>query len=121
MKPQPHPPVLAWLGAKENECFLSAITVGEIERGIALLPSGPKKIRLQRALREVLSVMEQRILSFDLDVARRWALLTVQAERAGRTLPVFGSMIEAIALRWELTVVTRNVSDFFEVKTLNPW
>jgi predicted nucleic acid-binding protein len=35
--------------------------------------------------------------------------------------PVLDSMIEATALHWELTVVTRNTSDFTQAATLNPW
>lgn len=64
---------------------------------------------------------EARVLSFDLLVARRWAILTSSAQRKGRTLSVMDSMIEATALRWDLTLVTRNVSDFVEARTLNPW
>jgi predicted nucleic acid-binding protein len=30
-------------------------------------------------------------------------------------------MIEATALHWNLTLVTRNTSDFVEAQTLNPW
>jgi toxin FitB len=60
-------------------------------------------------------------LSFDLEVARRWALLGAQWQHRGRPLPVLDSMIEATALHWGLTIVTRNTGDFVEVPTLNPW
>src|ERR1035441_11101255 len=112
MKPAPEPSVLAWLEQHENECFLSAVTVGEIERGIALLPTGRKKSRLQEAFQEFLRATEERVLSFDVVVARRWAGLTGAAQRKGRTLPVLDSMIEATALHWDLTIITRNVSAF---------
>jgi predicted nucleic acid-binding protein len=68
-----------------------------------------------------MQAVESRILSFDVVVARRWALLTSASQRKGRTLPVLDSMIEATALRWDLTVVTRNHSDFIAAPTLNPW
>jgi predicted nucleic acid-binding protein len=121
MKPAPHASVLSWLEHYEGECFLCAITVGEIERGIALLPSGRKKSRLQEAFQDFLQTAESRILSFDVVVARRWATLTGTAQRKGRTLPVLDSMIEATALHWDLTLITRNVSDFAEARTLDPW
>ena len=121
MKPRPASSVVAWLGKNEGECFLSAVTVGEIERGIALLPNGRKRIRLQEAFREFLLETEERILAFDLHVARRWAALTGRARRQGRTLPVLDSMIEATALHWDLTIATRNVSDFIEAATFDPW
>jgi predicted nucleic acid-binding protein len=121
MKPAPAASVLSWLERYEGECFLCAITVGEIERGIALLPAGRKKSRLQEAFQDFLQTAEDRVLSFDVVVARRWATLTGTAQRKGRTLPVLDSMIEATALHWDLTLVTRNVSDFAEARTLDPW
>lgn len=121
MKPEPEPSVLSWLEQHENECFLSAVTVGEIERGVALLPTGRKKSRLLEAFQEFLQATEERVLSFDVVVARRWAVLTGAAQRKGRTLPVLDSMIEATALHWDLTIITRNVSDFVEAPTLDPW
>jgi len=121
MKDAPEPSVLAWLERNESECFLSAITVGEIERGIALLPAGRKKSRLHETFIEFLRSIEERSLSFDLTVARRWASLTGTAHRKGRATPVLDSMIEATALHWDLTIVTRNTTDFHEARTLNPW
>ncbi len=100
---------------------MSAITVGEIEKGIALLPTGRKKSHLQEVFQVFAKATEDRTLSYDVVVARRWAVLTSTAQRKGRTLSVIDSMIEATALHWNLSVVTRNVSDFVEVPTLNPW
>ncbi len=121
MKPAPESSVLTWLEQHENECFLSAVTLGEIERGIALLPTGRKKTRLQETFQDFLRAVEERVLSFDVAVARRWATLTGMAQKKGRTLPVLDSMIEATALHWDLTVITRNVSDFSEATTFDPW
>ncbi len=121
MRLEPQPLVLEWLERHENECFLSAVTVGEIERGIQLLPAGRKKNRLQEAYTTFLNSTEDRVLSFDLIVARRWANLTGTARRKGRTLSMMDSMIEATALHWGLTLVTRNTTDFIETPTLNPW
>jgi predicted nucleic acid-binding protein len=54
-------------------------------------------------------------------IARRWAARTVHWQRQGRRLSVLDSMIEATALHWNLTLVTRNTNDFVEARTLNPW
>ena len=121
MKLSPDPLVLAWAEPHEEACFLSALTVGEIERGIGLLPVGRKKQRLTIAFSTYLRAAEEQILAFDVAVARRWAELTVRWQRQGRRLSVFDSMIEATALHWNLTLVTRNTSDFVEAQTLNPW
>jgi len=121
MRTSPEPLILSWLKSNEDVSFLSSITVGEIERGIGLLPAGRKRQRLQEAFAEFVVVLEERVLGFDFETARYWAQLTVAAQRAGRKLPVLDSMIEATALRWNLTLVTRNTNDFFRVATLNPW
>lgn len=121
MRPTPEPSVLAWLEEHEDDSFVSAISIGEIERGIALLQTGPKKSRLQDVYGEFLRAIEGRIISFDAAVARRWAHLTGAARRSGRMLPVLDSMIEATALHWDLTIITRNTSDFIEAPTLDPW
>ena len=121
MKSSPHPAVSAWLRDKRANCFLSAIVIAELEYGIELLPSGRKKVGLIKAFQTFVSVGAERILSFDLEVARHWALLRAKWQRQGQPLPVLDSMIEATALYWGLTIVTRNTGDFVEAPTLNPW
>ena len=121
MKFTPEQAVMDWFEANDELCFLSVVTIGEIERGIALLPSGKKKSQLQTVFQRILPGLEERVLGFDLPVARQWVDLTVSAQRKGRRLPVLDSMIEATALYWDLTIVTRNTSDFREARTHNPW
>ena len=62
-------------------------------------------------------------LPWDREVAMRWAELMVGLQRAGRSLPLFDSMIAATALTHRLTVVTRNVRDFKAAgaRVLNPF
>ena len=121
MKLAPQESVLNWAISNQETCFLSVITIGEIERGIELLSAGRKKQRLRIAFAELTEAMEERILAFDRAVAHQWANLTGSWGRKGRTLPVLDSMIEATAIRWNLTVVTRNRRDFVEAATLDPW
>ena len=82
---------------------------------------GRKKERLTAAFSAYLRAVGEQILSFDVAIARRWATLTVHWQRQGRRLSVLDSMIEATALHWSLTLVTRNTSDFVEARTVNPW
>ena len=120
MKATPSSRVMTWLAKHDDACFLSAVTVGEIERGIELLPESRRKRDLKTFFNAFLASGE-RVLAFDEPVARRWAKLSAATRRKGRTLPVLDSMIEATALHWDLTVVTRNTGDFAEAKTLDPW
>lgn len=121
MKTAPQKSILNWAVMHQENCFLSVITIGEIEREIELLPAGKKKQRLKIAFAELVEAIEERTLAFDRSVAHQWAILTGTWQRRGRTLPVLDSMIEATALRWNLTVVTRNTQDFVQAETLDPW
>ena len=121
MKSSPDPAVSAWLVDKRADCFLSVIVIAELEYGVDLLHSGHKKRGLVKAFQAFVAVASERVLSFDLEVARRWAVLRAKWQCQGQSLPVLDSMIEATALHWGLTIVTRNTGDFVEAPTLNPW
>lgn len=95
--------------------------MGEIERGIELLPSGSKKKRLRAGYVDLLESLEGHILGFDLAVSRRWAVLTASWQVRDRRLPVLDSLIEATALHRDMTVVTRNASDFVEATVFSSW
>jgi len=51
---RPNPQVLQWLRAHDHELFLSAISVGEIKKGVELYPDGRKKNRIVRLARRLL-------------------------------------------------------------------
>ena len=88
MKPEPHPAVLAWLDDQAAETsFLRSVSVAELMFGIRALPKGKRKDRLGDALDGVLEVFDERILPFDVEAARQYAVLAVKARAAGRGFP----------------------------------
>lgn len=103
--------------------FVSVICVGEVARGIAELPHGPKRLKLTRFLAELENDYAARILPVTAQIAHRWGEITAQAQRRGRQLGAADGLIAATALLNGLAVITRNVSDFemTEVETINPW
>src|ERR1041385_275489 len=105
----------------QQDCFLSAVTIGELIKGIHLLPDGKKRARLSRELRFLQEDYRDRILPYDELAAVEWGRLYAAARKQSRTLALEDSMIEAIALSHELTVVTHDPGDFFQVRTLDPW
>ena len=102
--------VEAWLARQRaGDLFLSVVTIGEIERGVARQRSQDPDFAAVLAawLDQVLSTYGDRILPFGLAAARRWGELSALIGHDGADL-----QIAATALEHGLTVVTRNVSDF---------
>ena len=120
-KEKPDAAVVSWIGRHDYDCFLSAVTIGELVKGLELLSEGKKRRRLARGLRFLQEDYRDRILAYDELAAVEWGRLYAAARKQNRSLPLEDSLIEATALTHELTVVTRNPGDFFEVQTLNPW
>ncbi|HEV7981759.1 MAG TPA: type II toxin-antitoxin system VapC family toxin [Xanthobacteraceae bacterium] len=104
------PVVVAWFERQRTaDLFLSVISIGEIERGIARLRTTDPGFAgaLAAWLDRVLALYGERVLPFDLQTARRWGALSAALGNNSADL-----MIAATALEHGLTVVTRNASDF---------
>ena len=106
--------------AANDRSFVSVITIGEIERGIARQRATDPDFAAALAtwLDRVLALYGERVLPLDLQIARRWGQLSAALGNDSADL-----MICATALEHGLTVVTRNVSDFKPtgVATLDPF
>lgn len=116
-----NPGLVAWIGGQSDaDLFVSVITIGEIQRGIALQrPKDPDfATSLTQWLDRVLTTYAERIVPFDLGAARRWGRLSAALGHDGADL-----MIAATALEHGLTVVTRNRRHFEPtgVPTLDPF
>ena len=102
--------VANWLRAHaDKDLYLSAITIGEISRGITLQDT--KNPEFAADLRKWLAITEQlygdRILPFTPRDAQIWGRLSAEIGHSGADL-----MIAATALGHDAVVVTRNVTDF---------
>jgi tRNA(fMet)-specific endonuclease VapC len=64
-----------------------------------------------------------RILPINTDVALTWGRLAGALELDGKKMPVIDSLIAAIALHGDLSLVTRNEDDFKHagLTVVNPW
>ena len=123
-RPKPHSSVLRWFETQDAAAlFVSVLTVGEIEKGIAALPPGPKRVALTGWLATLRSAYADRVLPIDVAIAAIWGRAAARIERAGGRLSVVDGLIAATALHHGYTVVTRNVSDFVQtgVALLNAW
>jgi len=122
---KPEPRVMAWMqAAEETLLYLSVLTLGEIRKGLAALSQGRRRTHLETWLEiELGARFAGRILPIDVPVADRWGLLAATAKKEGKTLSTIDGLLAATALHHNLTVVSRNVSDFADtrVQVLNPW
>lgn len=124
-KPMPDPGVLAWIsGADESRLFVSVLSLGEIQKGVAKLENGTRKNAFQHWLEHDLLIrFEGRILPLELDMALEWGLVSAVNESQGKPAPVIDALLAVTAITRNLTLVTRNDKDFycFPVKIVNPW
>jgi len=119
-----HPGVrefLARAAAEDVPLYLSAVTVGELRRGVELIRYRGDAVQaalLEQWLGQVLQEYGDRVLPFDAEAAQVWGRLRVPSPAHE-----LDKQIAATALIHDLTVVTRNVSDFegSTVALLNPF
>jgi len=124
IKSTPNPHVLTWLQAcKSTEICISAMTWGELQRGVSRLAESKRKLELASWLQALEVGLEDRVLAFDHTASKFWAQITVTAEAQGKPMAAFDSIIAATALAHHCTLVTRNVRDFAcaHLDILNPW
>lgn len=119
-KTKPHGAVVAWMqGLREDQIFISAVSIGEIQRGI-------ERTRKQDAAkaRDIENWLDQieaspTLLTMDAVCFREWARLM-----NGKSAHLFeDAMIAATARVHRLKIATRNTSDFalLNVDLFNPF
>lgn len=122
---KPHQLVLDWLDAQDpNSIYLSVITIGELQKGIAKLSASARKDALQIWLTDdLLSRFQGRILLLDVEVSLAWGELVGRLAQVGRPLAALDSLIAALTLHHRCILVTRNEDDFngTGVPVINPW
>ena len=125
VKRRPEARVANWIdGRDERSLFLSVLTFGEIEKGIARLSDEQRRRELRDWVdHELRRRFSGRIMPVDYETASRWGCISGAAERTGHPLPVLDAMLAATALIHGLTLVTRNTADVSTtgVSVVNPW
>ena len=125
IKPKPEPRVVDWLETQmPADLFLAAQTIGELVRGARKVKEDARRERFESWIEQDLAQQfEGRVLPFDGPTAALWGRLMGDGDRAGRTPAAADAQIAAVAIHYQLTLITRNVKDFehFDLKLLNPW
>lgn len=120
-KARPDSGVMAFLSGLDAEgLFLSVLTLGELRKGVAArMRVDPVAAgRIEVWVDGIETGFADRVLPVDAAIARTWGELT-----SGRSLPVIDTLIAATALRYGLTLVTRNVRDveLTGAPIIDPW
>jgi len=113
--------VVQLFGAAGREVFIPVQTIGELRQGVEKLKyrgDFPQALRLEAWFDSILKTFARRILEFDTECAQKWGVLMAPNNQN----PV-DKQIAAIALVYDLTVVTRNTDHFADtgVRLLNPF
>ncbi len=118
----PNPGVLRWI-SKQTDMAVSAVSIGELYRGVFQLAPGRRRAELLHAVESTLGLHADRILPYDAPAARAYAQLHARRRSLGRPLALEDGMIAASALVHDAAVATRNVADFADlgVELIDPW
>lgn len=122
----PDPKVKAWLGGLPSDrIFISVLTLGEIDQGIAALKAtDPRRAHHERFRALTEADFARRILPVDDEVVRLWGALSGRytLDFGGRA-PVVDTMLAATAQRRRLHLATRNIKNVraLSVSAFSPW
>jgi len=117
MRERPELVIEKWLDRQPRESiWTTSVTILEIRFGIALMPLGRRRARLQREFEATLDqTLEGRVISFDVAAAEATAKLMAARRQSGRTGALSDSMIAGIAIARRATLATRNTRHFADL------
>jgi toxin FitB len=124
--PNGAPSVKAWAGEQDEErLWISILTLGEYDKGIANLPDDdPNRARYMEGRDALEDRFVGRVLPVSDRIVRRWGALSGRAKRDdGRAPPVIDALFAATAIEHGLCFVTRNVKDVagLGAEVWSPW
>ncbi len=107
----------------DENLYLSVITLGEIGKGITLLPDSHRKQELSVWLAHIEREYSERLLPINAETTAVWGKITAKAQQNGFVIHASDGLIAATALQHGLHLMTRNVKDFepAHVMLINPW
>jgi predicted nucleic acid-binding protein len=113
---RPVPPaVVEWMDLHSASLFISAVTVAEIEDGIAKSRregAARKSADLAAWLETILHLYSDRVLAFDVPTARIAGAMADRARGQGQAPGLADIIIAATAQHHALTILSRNLRHF---------
>ncbi len=125
MKPRPHPQVAAYIEEQPlDRLFVPSLVMAELRHGIAQLPEGRRRGEIESDFETFCRAgFAARILVFDDDCARGYALARSARNRAGLPVAALDALIGGMALAHGARLATRNTADFdgYGLALVDPW
>ena len=113
-----------WLAAQDTGMLrTTAITVAEVEFGIARLPDGRRRRALAEQADRVWEAFPDFALPFDTPAAHAYAQVRARRRLAGRPIEPADAQIAAICLVHGAILATHDVKDFdgTGLEVVDPW
>ena len=106
-----------------SELHISVLTLGEIAKGINLLPDGQRRNELAVWLGQLMDLPATQLLPVTREISVVWGRETARAKLRGQPEHPVDLLLAATALVHGLTVCTRNTSHFVTtgVAVYDPW
>ena len=124
VKPHPSEALLTWwTKQRDQDLFVTSLTVAEIRRGILEKPRGKKRDALDTWFsgpEGPQALFAGRVLPFDEKAGLLWARLMADSKTTGRPRSGLDMIIAAIAGANDCVVVTDNEKDFIGIPFVNP-
>jgi len=117
-KPAPVPNVVAWIEAED--WYVPSPVIAEIQEGAEACASAAKRIQINARLDEFIQNFGGLIIDWDAETARVWGRLKHTPEVKRHPQPLWDSLIDAMAVRYDMTIATRNSGDFRHARTFDP-
>jgi len=102
----------------DDDLYISALTLGEIARGVLLLPDGRKQRKLSAWLTGLKNQFTDRILTVDHETAEVWGEIVVRAAQARHRLNAVEGLLAATALCRGLHIMTRATAELMATGVL---
>lgn len=105
----------------DSRVYVSVVTIGELRQGIEKIRhrgDGPQAVKLEKWFAMLVEMYANQILEFDRESAQLWGRLRVPNPENP-----LDKQIAALALTYDLVVVTRNIAHFRHTgaRLMNPF
>ncbi len=116
-KDNPDENVAKWMN--RHDYFVPVPVIAELVDGIERETNPANQLRLRTQLDVFLS--QTLVLDWDVETAFTWGQLRNCPEVKLKPQPLWDSLLDAMAVRYNAVIVSRNASDFRHATVFDPW